>query len=71
MRIRKLAAGAHVLLAAAHVYWATGATWPAPDERSLSRSVSDGRAPSPSTAFRQCSGRQLSPGLAVSSVRRG
>lgn len=42
MGIRKLAAGAHILLAAAHVYWATGATWPAPDERSLSRAVLGG-----------------------------
>jgi hypothetical protein len=39
MGSRKIAAGAHVLLAALHVYWATGATWPAADERSLSRAV--------------------------------
>jgi uncharacterized protein DUF3995 len=39
MGSRKLAAGAHVLLAAVHIYWATGATWPAADDRSLSRAV--------------------------------
>ncbi|MFI5698010.1 alpha/beta fold hydrolase [Kribbella sp. NPDC051586] len=39
MGSRKIVAGAHVLLAALHIYWATGATWPAPDERSLSRAV--------------------------------
>lgn len=39
MGSRKIAAGAHVLLAAVHIYWATGATWPAADERSLSRAV--------------------------------
>ena len=39
MGSRKLAASAHVLLAAVHIYWATGATWPAPDQRSLSRAV--------------------------------
>lgn len=44
MGSRKIAAGAHVLLAALHLYWATGATWPAPDERSLSRAVLGGEA---------------------------
>ncbi|WP_329001633.1 alpha/beta fold hydrolase [Kribbella sp. NBC_00709] len=39
MESRRVVAGAHVLLAAVHIYWATGATWPAPDERSLSRAV--------------------------------
>jgi hypothetical protein len=39
MGSRKLAAGAHILLAAVHIYWATGATWPASDERSLSQGV--------------------------------
>lgn len=39
MGSRRIVAGAHVLLAALHIYWATGATWPAPDERSLSRAV--------------------------------
>jgi 4,5:9,10-diseco-3-hydroxy-5,9,17-trioxoandrosta-1(10),2-diene-4-oate hydrolase len=39
MQSRKLVAGVHVLLAAAHIYWATGLVWPAPDERSLSRAV--------------------------------
>ena len=44
MGSRKIAAGAHILLAAVHCYWATGATWPAPDERSLSRAVLGGEA---------------------------
>jgi hypothetical protein len=39
MDSRKVAASAHVLLAAVHVYWATGATWPATDEHSLSLTV--------------------------------
>ena len=39
MDSRKISASAHVLLAAVHVYWATGATWPAEDERSLSQTV--------------------------------
>src|SRR3954451_11866423 len=39
MGSRRIIAGVHVLLAALHIYWATGATWPAPDERSLSRAV--------------------------------
>jgi hypothetical protein len=30
---------AHVVLAAAHLYWATGMTWPAADTRSLSNAV--------------------------------
>jgi 4,5:9,10-diseco-3-hydroxy-5,9,17-trioxoandrosta-1(10),2-diene-4-oate hydrolase len=44
MGTRKLAAGAHILLAAVHLYWATGGTWPALDERSLSRAVLGGEA---------------------------
>lgn len=39
MGTRKLAAGTHILLAAVHIYWATGMTWPAIDERSLSLAV--------------------------------
>lgn len=39
MGTRKLVAGTHILLAAMHIYWATGATWPATDERSLSQAV--------------------------------
>ncbi|MFF0270747.1 alpha/beta fold hydrolase [Kribbella sp. NPDC004536] len=39
MQSRRIVAGVHALLAAVHVYWATGAVWPAPDERSLSRAV--------------------------------
>ncbi len=39
MDSRKVSASAHLLLAAVHVYWATGATWPAGDERSLSLTV--------------------------------
>ncbi|NUR95580.1 MAG: DUF3995 domain-containing protein, partial [Kribbellaceae bacterium] len=39
MQSRRIVAGVHALLAAVHVYWATGATWPALDERSLSRAV--------------------------------
>ena len=39
MDSRKVSASAHVLLAAVHVYWATGATWPAGDERTLSLTV--------------------------------
>jgi len=39
MDSRKISASAHVLLATVHVYWATGATWPAGDERSLSLTV--------------------------------
>ena len=39
MDSRKVSASAHVLLAAVHVYWATGTTWPAGDERSLSLTV--------------------------------
>ena len=39
MDSRKVSASAHILLAAVHVYWATGATWPAGDERSLSLTV--------------------------------
>jgi hypothetical protein len=39
MDSRKISASAHLLLAAVHVYWATGATWPASDERSLSLTV--------------------------------
>lgn len=36
---RRVVAGAHTVLALVHVYWATGATWPAADERSLSQAV--------------------------------
>jgi hypothetical protein len=39
MDSRKISASAHLLLAAVHVYWATGATWPAGDERTLSLTV--------------------------------
>jgi hypothetical protein len=39
MDSRKVSASAHILLAAVHVYWATGATWPARDEHSLSLTV--------------------------------
>jgi uncharacterized protein DUF3995 len=39
METRRLVAGVHVLLAAVRVYWATGATWPAVDQRSLSLAV--------------------------------
>jgi hypothetical protein len=39
MKSRQVVAGVHVLLAAVHVYWATGATWPAIDQRSLSQAV--------------------------------
>ncbi len=39
MEIRRLVVGVHVLLAAVHIYWATGATWPAVDERALSMGV--------------------------------
>ena len=39
MKARQVVAGVHVLLALVHVYWATGATWPAVDQRSLSQAV--------------------------------
>jgi len=39
MKARQVVANAHVLLALVHVYWATGATWPAVDQRSLSLAV--------------------------------
>jgi hypothetical protein len=39
MRIRRVVAGFHGGLAALHVYWATGAAWPAADQQSLSRAV--------------------------------
>lgn len=39
MQSRRIVAGVHTVLAALHIYWATGATWPASDERSLSRAV--------------------------------
>lgn len=39
MDSRKVSASAHILLAAVHVYWATGTTWPAGDEPSLSLTV--------------------------------
>jgi uncharacterized protein DUF3995 len=38
-RVALVVAAAHVVLALVHVYWATGATWPAPDARSLSNAV--------------------------------
>jgi len=42
MEIRKVVAAFHGLLAGLHVYWATGATWPAGDQRSLSLAVIGG-----------------------------
>jgi pimeloyl-ACP methyl ester carboxylesterase len=42
MEIRKVVAGFHGVLAGLHVYWATGATWPAVDQRSLSLAVLNG-----------------------------
>jgi hypothetical protein len=42
MGIRRIVAGVHCLLAVVHVYWATGATWPAADQRSLSLAVLGG-----------------------------
>lgn len=44
MLMRRLVAGVHGLLAVLHVYWATGATWPAPNERALSLAVLGGPA---------------------------
>jgi 4,5:9,10-diseco-3-hydroxy-5,9,17-trioxoandrosta-1(10),2-diene-4-oate hydrolase len=41
--MRRIVAGVHVTLAVLHVYWATGATWPAGDERSLSIAVLGGQ----------------------------
>lgn len=35
----RLLAGALFALALTHLYWATGAVWPAPDEYTLSRAV--------------------------------
>ncbi|WP_161962312.1 alpha/beta fold hydrolase [Nocardioides speluncae] len=35
----RVLAGAFLLLSATHLYWATGAVWPAPDEYTLSRAV--------------------------------
>jgi hypothetical protein len=35
----RMVAAAHAVLALLHVYWATGATWPAADTRSLSHAV--------------------------------
>lgn len=40
--MRRTVAGVHGVLAALHVYWATGTTWPAGDERSLSLAVLGG-----------------------------
>jgi hypothetical protein len=37
-------AGVHGFLALLHIFWATGATWPASDERSLSMAVLGGEA---------------------------
>jgi 4,5:9,10-diseco-3-hydroxy-5,9,17-trioxoandrosta-1(10),2-diene-4-oate hydrolase len=39
MESRRIVAGVHVLLAALHIYWATGLVWPASDARSLSQAV--------------------------------
>lgn len=39
MRVRRAVAAVHGVLALVHVYWATGATWPAGDQRSLSEAV--------------------------------
>jgi pimeloyl-ACP methyl ester carboxylesterase len=39
-----MVAAAHVVLALVHVYWATGATWPTADTRSLSNAVLGGEA---------------------------
>jgi pimeloyl-ACP methyl ester carboxylesterase len=39
---RRVIAGVHGLLALVHVYWATGATWPAVDQRALSIAVLGG-----------------------------
>src|SRR5215475_6606437 len=44
MLMRRMVAGVHGLLAVLHVYWATGATWPASSERSLSYAVLGGPA---------------------------
>ncbi|TCC62029.1 alpha/beta fold hydrolase [Kribbella pittospori] len=40
--VRRVVAGTHGVLALVHVYWATGATWPASSERSLSMAVLGG-----------------------------
>ena len=37
--MRRIVAGVHLVLAVLHIYWATGATWPAGHERSLSIAV--------------------------------
>lgn len=42
MGIRRAVAGVHALLALVHIYWATGGTWPATDQRSLSQAVLGG-----------------------------
>jgi pimeloyl-ACP methyl ester carboxylesterase len=42
MGVRRVVAGVHLGLAAVHVYWATGTTWPAGDERTLSTAVLGG-----------------------------
>ena len=44
MGVRRAVAGVHVVLALVHIYWATGATWPAGDERTLSIAVLGGPA---------------------------
>ena len=41
----RVSAGAHGFLALCHVWWATGATWPAPDVRALSHAVLNLEAP--------------------------
>ncbi|TDW14239.1 alpha/beta fold hydrolase [Kribbella kalugense] len=42
--MRRIVAGVHGVLAGLHVWWATGTTWPAADERSLSMAVLGGQA---------------------------
>ena len=39
MKVRWAVAGVHGVLALVHVYWATGVTWPARDQRELSEAV--------------------------------
>ncbi|WP_328994005.1 DUF3995 domain-containing protein [Kribbella sp. NBC_01245] len=39
MKVRGAVAGVHGVLALVHVYWATGVTWPAGDQRVLSEAV--------------------------------
>ena len=44
MGVRRVVAGVFLVLAVVHIYWATGATWPAGDARSLSIAVLGGQA---------------------------